>query len=50
MILSERVHGDVLENANIEIESRYKLKYGGNVPGYQLADLKWSRWIFGDLS
>ena len=50
MILSERVCGDILENENIEIKSRYELKYGGNVPRYQLADLKWSRRIFGDLS
>ena len=50
MILSGRACGDVLENVNFEIESGYKLKYGGNVPGYQLADLKWSRQIFGDLS
>ena len=50
MILSRRVCRDVLENVNFEIESRYKLEYGGNVPEYQLADLKWRRRIFGDLS
>ena len=50
MILSGRVCGDVLENANFEIESGYELEYGGNIPEYQLADLKWSRQIFGDLS